>query len=155
MTSFVARLKSLPGSKPSIQLSWITTSRNPSGVAASSSATAPTTHQRRRTAQCANAPKNFPLRDRSAIRRRVSTHFSGTSVSNAGITESDQQRQNITPMAVKMPKACTGPSGENANDRNPIAVVSDVFTTGHTISSIVRDTRSVRDAPGLSCSSAK
>ena len=117
--------------------------RNPSGVNATRIATAPTIHQRHRTAQSPKRPNRFSaVLDARSFLRRGKTHFGGVSASSAGITDNDQNRQKITPMAVKMPNAYTGASGEKANETKPTAVVSDVLTTGQTISSAVHCTSS-------------
>ena len=62
------------------------------------------------------------------------------STSHAGMTVNDQSMQKMIPTAVNRPNARTGAMGERAKERNPMAVVIDVFTTGGAISVIVSDT---------------
>ena len=72
----------------------------------------------------------------------------------AGITVSDQSRQNMMPTAVNTPNARTGPSGEIAKERKPTDVVTEVFVTGTHISSNVMPSTCVRSRlrPARRCS---
>ena len=75
-----------------------------------------------------------------------------SSTSNAGIAVSVHSMQNKIPTAAKIPNARTGASGEMANERNPIAVVIAVATTGKLISSNAAPTAS---AAGRPCRAAR
>ena len=57
-------------------------------------------------------------------------------------------RQNTIPIAVMTPNARTGPIGEVANERKPIAVVSAVAATGSVISSSAAATTAASGSSG-------
>ena len=121
-TRRVVWLNWLDGSNPSIQLSWTTRRRNPNGAKTPKwELTLPGSKNGTEQRLLANRVKNgaLPCSKPTLPARAAGLSLTGLmSAKRAGITESDQNKQKSTPMAVKIPKATGFKRGQRKGSKS-------------------------------------